>query len=355
MSDRVQKEFFGKTSTGEDIYKFTLSNKSKVSVSILNFGSIVYEINLPDKDDNVVDVNLGFDNVKDYEGNRNYFGALCGRVANRISGAKFTLDGTTYEVSKNIPIGGGHWVHGGFVGFSRRVWGYEVKDDTLILSYTDPDGSEGMPGEVATNVTYTLDDDNVLTMDYKATTTKPTIIDMGSQFMVNLAGHGNGAIKDHVIQIDSDRYLEMMENDVLPTGNTISVIEDTAMDFRKPRSIEGDTLETLTGGRALCHDFQFDKRGEKKFMARVEHPESKRYMEVYSTNSTVMAYSNHFMKVLVGDKSCKDGVVYERYAALALMPMGYPNSVNHENFPQSVVRPGEEYHETAWYKFGTTE
>lgn len=354
MADEVQKEFFGKTSKDEDVYKFTLSNKNNVSVSILNLGCIVYEINLPDKDGNVVDVNLGFDNVKDYEGNNNYFGALCGRVANRISGAKFTLDGKTYEVSKNDPFGG-HFVHGGFVGFSRRVWDYEVKTNALILSYTDPDGSEGLPGEVVTHVTYTLDNDNTLTMDYRATTTKPTIIDMGSHFMVNLAGHDKGPIRDHVIQIGSDKYLEMMSEDHLPTGKIVSVEEDKIMDFRQPRSVEGDTLEKLTGGRAFCHAFVFDRRGEKKIMARVEHPASKRWMEVASTNSTVFAYSNHFMDVIVKDKPCKNGTKYEKYAAIEFMPMGYPNSINQENFPQSVVRPDEEYHETAWYKFGVTE
>lgn len=350
MATDVKQELFGKTSSDEDIYKFTLSNNNNVSISILNFGCVIYEINLPDRDGKVVDVNLGFDNVKDYEGNNNYFGALCGRVANRIGNAKFTLDGTTYEVSKNDPLGG-HFVHGGFVGFSRRVWDYKTEGGALTLSYTDPDGSEGLPGEVVTHVTYTLDDDNTLTMDYKANTNKPTIIDMGSHFMVNLNGHGAGPIRDHVITVDSDRYLEMGSN-FLPTGKIISVDEDKVMDFRKARGLEGDTLEKLSGDTAFHHAFLYDRRGEKKFMARVDHPTSGRFMEVYSTNSTVFAYSNHYMDIIVGDKPCKDGVVYHKYAAIEFMPMGYPNSINEMSFPKSIVRPGEEYHEVAWYKFG---
>ncbi|KAL4237992.1 hypothetical protein ACF0H5_002703 [Mactra antiquata] len=347
MTNQINKELFGKTSKGEDVYKFTLTNKTKASVGILNFGCVLYEINLPDKDGNIVDVNLGFDNVKDYEGNNNYFGALCGRVANRIGNAKFTLDGNTYELSKNDPFGG-----------HMRVWDYEIEENRLILSYTDPDGSEGLPGDVVTKVTYTFDDDGTLTMDYKSTTNKPTVVDMGSHFMVNLAGHGKGAIRDHVITINADKYLEMGD-DFLPTGKFVNVDDDKVMDFRKPKTLEGDVLENLTGKTAFHHAYVFNEdksnNSEKIFMARVDHPESKRFMEVYSTNKTVFAYSNHYMDVIMKDIPCKDGIVYQKYAAIEFMPMGYPNSINQENFPQSVLRPGEEYHQTAWYKFGVGE
>ncbi|KAH3844661.1 galactose mutarotase-like [Dreissena polymorpha] len=353
MAATLDKEFFGKTSKGEDIYKFTFTNGNNVSISILNFGCVVYEINLPDKDGNVTDVNLGFDNVTDYEVNNNYFGALCGRVANRIGGAEMTIDGVQYKLSRNDPLGG-HICHGGSVGFSRRVWDYEIKDEKLTLSYKDADGSEGFPGDVTTHVTFSLDSENTLTMDYVASTNKPTVVDMGSHFMVNLGGHDKGPIRDHVITIASDKYLDIGK-DFLPSGKTISVEDDKIMDFRSPRDLCGETLEKMSGECAFHHAFRFDKRGERKLMARVDHPPSKRFMEVYSTNTTVFAYSNHFMDVIVGDKPCKGGVVYQKYGAIEFMPMGYPNSIKMPDFPQSVLRPGEEYHEVACYKFGVAE
>ncbi|WAR18211.1 GALM-like protein, partial [Mya arenaria] len=178
-----------------------------------------------------------------------------------------------------------------------RVWDYKIEGDTLTLTYVDADGSEGFPGEVTTHVTFTLGEDNTLTMDYSATTTKTTVVDMGSHFMVNLAGH------------------------------LISVDEDPVMDFRSGRDLAGEVLETLSGGCAFHHAFVFDRRGERKRMARVDHPGSGRYLEVASTNSTVFAYSNHFMPQIVGDAPCKAGARYPRYAAIEFMPMGYPNSV----------------------------
>merc|ERR1711894_276977 len=137
-----------------------------------------------------------------------------------------------------------------------------------------------------------------------------------------------------------------MGKDFLPTGKFVNVDEDKIMDFRSPRQVDGDTLEKMSGDCAFPHAFVFDKRGEKKLMARVDHPASKRYMEVYSTNTMVFAYSNHFMDLIMKDTPCKEGVVYQKYAAIEFMPMGYPNSIDMPEFPQSVVRPGEEYHET---------
>ncbi|XP_052769480.1 galactose mutarotase-like [Mya arenaria] len=349
----LKQELFGKTSTGEDVYKFTFTNENKVTISVLNFGCVIYEIKLPDRDGNVVDVNLGFDNVKDYEKNNNYFGALCGRVANRIGNGEMTIDGQTFKLSRNDPLGG-HIVHGGFVGFSRRVWDYKIEGDTLTLTYVDADGSEGFPGEVTTHVTFTLGEDNTLTMDYSATTTKTTVVDMGSHFMVNLAGHDKGAIKDHKVTVYSDKFLDIGD-DFLPTGKLISVDEDPVMDFRSGRDLAGEVLETLSGGCAFHHAFVFDRRGERKRMARVDHPGSGRYLEVASTNSTVFAYSNHFMPQIVGDAPCKAGARYPRYAAIEFMPMGYPNSVKMPEFPQSVLKPDQQYRETAWYTFGLQE
>lgn len=347
----ITKEVFGTTKDGKEVYKFTLQ-AGNVTVRVLNFGCVVKDILVPDRHGNETDVCLGYDTFDGYEKNPAFMGAICGRVANRIDGAMFELDGVKYEVSKNDPLGN-NMCHGGFLGLTRRCFDWTIDGTKLKLTYVDVDGSEGFPGDLTVTVTYELTSDSGLMVDYQATTTKPTPVDLSNHFMFNLSGHAGGNIGDHVVSMNTTEILEFNDK-FIPTGNVKSV-DDTVFDFRKPQTMS-DILRKLPNedGLHFAHVLPGNKC-EKKLVARAEHPYSGRYLEVFTTEPAFVSYSCYYLEFLLKQDPCvpcKDGAVYQKTGGLLFMPQGYPNAVNIPSFPSCILRPGEQYHTTTWYKFG---
>lgn len=344
----VSKEQYGVTEAGEPVYCFTLK-AGDISVRVINEGCSVKDILVPDKEGKVVDVNLGYGDLKSYEANPGFLGCVCGRVANRIDGATFELDGTRYSVSKNDPLGN-NMCHGGFKGFSRQYFDWSINGTKLVLTYVDKDGTEGFPGDVTTTVTYELTSENGLMMDYQATTNKPTPVDLSNHFLFNLAGHAAGNIRDHKVMVTAGEMLEFNDK-FIPTGEVKS-LKNTVLDLQRPVVLD-DIIDKFPREDGLCHAYILPgQRGEKKLAARVEHPPSGRYMEVHTTEPVVVNYSGYYLDVLLKGMKCKDGAVYQRSGGLLFMPQGYPDAVNHSKFPSCILRPGETYHRTTWYKFG---
>ncbi|XP_011868984.1 PREDICTED: aldose 1-epimerase isoform X2 [Vollenhovia emeryi] len=334
---------------GQQIQKFTLRNRASQEVDVITYGATVTAIRTPDKEGNIADVVLGFDNIEGYTSASNpYFGATIGRVANRIGKATFVLDGQRYNVSKNI---GEDSLHGGTRGWSFKVWDAIIDCDRVVMTLVSPDGDEGYPGSVTTTVSFQLSDDGELRMEMKAKSVKATPINLTNHGYFNLAGHATNAAElyKHVFILNADRWT-VTDSGSIPTGEIRSV-ENSIMDLRKP-TILGDVIDKVPGGG---YDYNFclpephDHR-KRNFVGKVVHPASGRRLEVYSNQPGVQLYTTNSVPEsgIVG----KNGARYSRHAAFCLETQNYPDAVNHRNFPNSVLRPGDIYNHIVVYKFG---
>lgn len=336
----IEKESFGKTKDGLEVTKFTFKG-SKVLVSVLDFGCAISNILAPDKDGNLVDISLGYDSVAGYEYNFPYIGVVVGRVAGRIANGKFSIDGKDYQLVIN---NGPNNIHGGVTGFSRRLWNTKIDDNRLVMTYTNPDGEEGFPGEVKTTVIYSLTEDGALTIDYTATTTKPCPINLTNHSYFNLKGHDNDDVLDHVVQINANECVPVNEN-LIPTGELRNV-EGTENDLRKPVKLADREDRVRNGDLDLT--YCVGKNGEMKNIARVSHPATGRYIDTHTTVPGLQFYTAKYMADTVG----KGGKEYKPFASFCLETQHYPDSVNHTNFPNTVLRPGDTYKQTTVFKFG---
>jgi aldose 1-epimerase len=340
---------FGISKIGQPVELFTLTNKSGVLLRIINYGATLTEWWVPGKDGRPVDVLLGFASLEQWEqmGGKGHFGAIIGRYANRISEAKFTLDGKEYSLPANH---GRHCLHGGISGFDKRVWKAEpVSDNTsagVKLSYVSKDMEEGFPGQLTTTVVYRLTDDNELKIDYEATTDKPTAINLTNHAYFNLAGAGNGTILDHIVQINADSYTAYAQ-DGIPTGD-IKSVSGTPFDFRQPVEI-GKRIDAA-GGYDLNYVLPAQK-GKLLRAAVVQCPLSGLQLEFDTTEPGVQFYAGINLK---GDAHGIGGV-YAKHAGFCLEAQHYPNSVNEPRFPSTVLRPGEIYKQTTVYKISKTK
>lgn len=260
-----------------------------------------------------------------------------GRVANRIGYARITIDGVQYNLSKNL---GKHMLHGGFVGFDKVIWNHYVDNKKLVLSYKSADGEEGFPGDVIVNVTFQLTADNKFVVDYKATTTKSTYVNLTNHSYFNLAGHNKGAeeVYKHVISINADRTTEVDE-DAIPTGNLLPVA-GTIFDLQTP-TVLADVIHNIPGSSGYDHNFCVNQGSEQEdtFVARAHHPESGRVMEVYSNQPGVQFYTSNFIpedpKLYKGDPKTlkiltgKDNNNYYKHGAFCFETQNYPDAINH--------------------------
>jgi aldose 1-epimerase len=343
---------FGTLPTGDDVLEYQLNNKNGMRVSILNYGGIVQSIWVPDRNGEIGDVVLGFDELGAYLAKSQYFGCITGRYANRIAKGKFSLDGKTYTLATNNEP---NHLHGGDRGFDKRVWKAEFAKnnhgDAVVLTHVSPDGDQGYPGALTTKVTYTLTDDNELRIDYEATTTKPTVLNLTNHSYFNLAGAGKGTILDHVLTMQADRFNPTDATNI-PTGE-LRPVAGTPFDFRQPTSI-GQRIETadeqLKVGQGYDHNYIFkDSRDgvlEKK-VARVVDPKSGRVLEVSTTEPGIQLYTGNFLNGMEG----KYGLHYVRRGAFCLEAQTFPDAPNQQNFPSAVLRPGETYRQTTIYHF----
>jgi aldose 1-epimerase len=349
--DTITKSDFGKTPDGTSVEIYTLRNAKGAEARILTYGGIVQSLYMPDKNGNLGDIVLGYDSLDGYLTNSPYFGALVGRYGNRIGGAKFTLEGQTYELAKN---NNGNSLHGGLKGFDKVVWTAQPMvtshGPALILTYLSKDGEEGFPGNLLVTAIYTLTDNNELKLEYTATTDKPTVVNLTHHSYFNLAGQGNGTILDEIVYINADKTTPV-DSGLIPTGD-LADVTGTPFDFRKPTAIGAridDPDTVLQYGPGYDHNWVINKPlGKFGLMARVTDPKTGRIMEVWSDQPGLQFYAGNFLDgTIVG----KEGKVYQRRYAFCMEPQHFPDSPNKPQFPSVELKPGQTYHNTIVYKF----
>lgn len=343
---------FGTLPTGEDVLEYQLNNRNGMRVSILNYGGIVQSIWVPERNGEIGDVVLGFDELEAYLAKSQYFGCITGRYANRIAKGQFTLDGKTYTLATNNDV---NHLHGGEKGFDKRVWDAEFTNNkygkAVELTHVSPDGDQGYPGTLTTKVTYTLRDDNALRIDYQAKTTAPTVLNLTNHSYFNLSGAGKGTILDHVLTLKADRFNPTDATNI-PTGE-LRPVAGTPFDFRQPTAIGeriGMADEQLTVGQGYDHNYIFkDSRdGDlEERVARVVDPKSGRVLEVSTTEPGIQLYTGNFLDGVEG----KYGLHYVKRGAFCLEAQTFPDSPNQQNFPSPILRPGETYRQTTVYHF----
>jgi aldose 1-epimerase len=348
----ITQKAYGKMPDATPVEEYTLTNRNGVTMKVITLGGIVTELHVPDKDGKLADVCLGCSNLEEYLEGHPFFGAIAGRVANRIAKGKFTLEGKEYTVATN---NGPNHLHGGKVGFDKRVWKAEASDlgdrKAVVLKYTSKDGEEGYPGTVDVTVTYVLNDANEWQIEYKATTDKATPINLTQHAYFNLGGHDSGTILDHSMKIEADYYTPTDET-LIPTGK-IDPVEGTPFDFRSPTPI-GKNIKSIKA-TPQGYDLNYVLRGEAGKLrptAEVSEPKSGRVMKVSTTEPGVQFYSGNFLD---GKQKGKGGVKYKQYAGFCLETQHYPDSINHKEFPSVVLEPGKTYTHTTVYAFGTAK
>lgn len=349
--ERIKSEPFGKAPDGTPVELFTLINLNGVTAQISNYGGIITTLNVPDKDGNFDDVVLGFYTLEEYIKKSPHFGCLVGRFGNRIAGGKFTLDGVEYQMAIN---NGPNHLHGGLVGFDKKVWTPEMiteeNGSALKLTYLSPDGEENYPGNLNVEAVYRLNDDNELILTFSATTDKKTVLNLTHHSYFNLKGHGNGDILDHEIQFNSTEFVAI-DSTSIPLGPLMNV-SNTPFDFLQPKSIGQDIEaddEQIRNGGGYDHSFVVDGYNEKlKLACTVWDHTSGRMMEVWTTEPAVQFYTGNFLD---GSIKGKDGKVYKQRYGFCLEAQHYPDSPNHPEYPTTVLGPGEVYDQTTIYKF----
>jgi aldose 1-epimerase len=348
MSEKITKSSFGKLPDGTAVDQYTLTGSHGAVCKIITYGGIVTELHVPDKNGQLADVVLGFDDLAGYLRPQPYFGAICGRFANRIAKGKFTLDGKAYSLAVN---NGPNALHGGLKGFDKVVWHAtpgEFKDGpTLKLEYTSADGEEGYPGKLKVTVVYTFTEKNDLRIDYTATTDKVTIINLTNHSYFNLAGAGSGDVFNHELMLAAKNFTPT-DNTLIPTGE-IKSVKGTPFDFTTAKTIGKDIAQLYSQPhKGYDHNFVLDNQNKTLALAaRVTEPKSGRAMEVLTTEPGVQLYTANFL----GDTKGKAGKTYQQYGAFCLETQHYPDSVNHPNFPSIVLQPGAEYRTTTIYRF----
>ncbi|XP_052304449.1 uncharacterized protein LOC18107299 isoform X3 [Populus trichocarpa] len=322
--------------------------KGNLSMKLTNYGARIISLVLPDKNGKLGDVALGFDTIEEFMNASSPFGATVGRVANRISNAQFTLNGTVYKLPANS---GNNTIHGGPIGFSKVVW--KVKKYSpdgpvphIVFAYHSFDGEQGFPGDLLVKTSYTLLGDNQLciTMEAKALN-KATPVCLVNHAFWNLGGHNSGDILSEKIQIFASRYLPV-DSTLIPTGEIVTV-KETPYDFLKPNTI-GSRINELPKGYDT--NYALDGSGNKKLRkAAIVHDEkSGRAMEILTNQPGVQFFTSNTLNV-----KGKGGFMYKPHGALCLETQGFPDSVNHPNFPSQIVNPGKPYKHYMLFKFST--
>ncbi len=346
----IQKSSFGMTADGLAVELYTLANPTGMIVKIITFGGRITEIHTPDRAGKLVNIALGFDNMRQYEEPEPYFGAIVGRYANRIAGAEFDVGGQRYTLAKN-------WkdstLHGGIKGFDKRIWKAKARevangDSRLELTYRSPDGEEGFPGNLEVMVVYTLTDANELKIEYVADTDKATPVNLTNHSYFNLAGAGNGLVLDHEVVIESDRYTPS-DAGLIPTGGILSV-KGTALDFTTPHRI-GERINQMKGGEKVGYDNNYVLRntaGEMIRAAWVHDQHSGRTIETFTTEPAIQLYTGNFLDGTINGL----GGAYPQHSAFCLETQHFPDSVHHANFPDTILRPGKTLKSTTLYRFG---
>jgi len=344
---KLQRQPYGQTSGGAQIEQYTLSNPDGTTAKVITYGGILTSVTMPDRNGKAGEITLGFDSLDGYLGSHPYFGALVGRVANRIGGGRFQLDGKEYTLACNE--NGLNHLHGGKAGFDKRVWKAESFQQSgavgVRLSYLSPDGEEGYPGNLKVTVTYMLNERNELTLDYRGETNAATPINLTNHTYWNLGGAGSGPIYDHVLSLRCSRYLPVGDQ-LIPTGEVLPVA-GTPLDFTSAKPI-GRDIDQLDLGYDHC--LVADRKGDSSaVIARLHDPASGRGMEISTTKPAVQLYTGNFLDGIQG----AGGMVFDKHTAVCLETEFYPDAINHPEFPSAVLRPGQVYRHTTVHRLFT--
>ena len=348
---------FGKMPDGRAVSLYTLVNAKGMKADITNYGGIVVRLYAPDRAGRLADVVLGYDSLEGYLKGSPYFGALIGRVGNRIAHGRFTLDGQTYTLAaNNTPGGVPCHLHGGNVGFDKVLWSAEALTTTgtagLRLTYRSADGEEGYPGNLAVTVTYWLGNDNSLKIEYAATTDKATPVNLTQHSYFNLRGEGSGDILGHILTLKAS-HLTPVNVGLIPTG-AITPVKGTPFDFTRPHVI-GERVDAaddqIKFGGGYDHNWVIDRTSDAlELVATVSEPESGRTMEVWTKEPGIQFYCGNFLD---GSNVGKKGHAYPFRGGFCLETQHYPDSPNQPGFPSIILRPGQTYATETVYRFGT--
>lgn len=347
----ITKAPFG-TVDGKDVSLYTLTNANGLFMKVTNYGTIVTELHVPDRNGKLGDIVGGYDNVEGYVEKTPYFGATIGRVANRIDKGRFTLEGKTYQLATND---GPYALHGGNKGWDKVVWDVVATDETpqgpsIKFKYFSPDGEEGYPGNVTAFVTYTLTNDNAFKVDMEATTDQTTIVSMAHHSYWNLGGYDSGPITDEVLTLYADKYTP--GNPVVANG-VVKPVKGTPFDFTSPKPIGKDLMSVVIKGNPPGYDHNWVVNGDPHTLrpvAKVEDPMSGRVMTLEGDQPGIMFYAGLFLDGTITGK----GHTYKQYEAFCLETQKFPNSINVPAWRDEVIlKPGQTYQHHMIHRFST--
>lgn len=340
---------FGTTKDGKEAQLYLLKNQKGMKAYVSDFGASLVRLFVPDRDGNMADVVLGYDDAAGYECGTAGVGATVGRNANRIGGASVEINGVTYPLEKND--NGKNNLHSGSDYYQKRIWNVEDRaDDRITFLLHSPDGDQGYPGALDMRVTYHLDDENALSIHYEAVPDQDTIINMTNHSYFNLNGHNSGSVLEHKVWLNADSFTPA-DAESIPTGEIRSV-EGTPMDFRTAKEIGKEIdadYEPLRFGGGYDHNWVLKNNGRFAKVAEVTSEKSGIRMEVYTDLPGVQMYTANFLDHEPG----KDGAVYEKRSAVCLETQYYPDAIHHDNFPSPVCRKGMKYDSRTAYRFLT--
>ena len=339
----IEKSPYGTTVDGVDVHEYKLSNQEGMQVSIINYGGVITSWTAKDKNGVYEDIVLGFNELSEYEKESPYFGAIIGRFGNRIAKGKFSIEGKEYTLAVN---NGENHLHGGEKGFDKVVWDAETRlsdsSASLILTYLSKDMEEGYPGNLEVEVVYTLNTKDELSVTYKATTDKTTVINLTQHSYFNLSADFNNTILNHELVLNSDSFLPV-DNTLIPTGEFRDVT-NTPFDFRTPKTIGQQINEEdpqLKNGFGYDHCWVLNEQDKGvRFVASAFEPQSRRYLEIFSDQPGIQFYSGNFLD---GTLPSKNKGNYEFRSGFCLETQHFPDSPNREDFPSVLLRPEEAY------------
>ncbi|MDE6365016.1 MAG: galactose mutarotase [Lachnospiraceae bacterium] len=343
----ITSKNFGKTPDGTQVQLYTITNGKGFTAEVTDFGAILVNLFVPDKTGKTADVVLGYDSVEGYLGNGCFFGSTIGPSANRIDNARFTIDGETYHLAANDGTNNLHSDDN--QGYHKRVWNAALKDDSVVFTLKDADGTMGFPGNKNVQVTYTVTDENELQIAYEVTSDKKTLINMTNHSYFNLAGHNSGSIESHKLCINASHYTPVFER-LIPTGELVDVT-GTPFDFRtmKPVGQDIDKDDTQLGyGQGYDHNYALDGfDGSIQKAASVEEPATGRKMDVYTDQPGIQFYAGSCITPQTG----KGGAAYGKRSGLCLETQCFPDAVNQPQFQDVIYGPDRPYKTTTIYKF----
>jgi aldose 1-epimerase len=344
---KVIKESFGKIDN-QSVFSYTLVNDQGLEVTAINYGCIITRITAPDKNGTFENIVLGHDTLDDYLQDSYFLGAVVGRVGGRIKGGSFELDGKTYTLAQNnYP----NHLHGGVKGFDKVVWDAEVLEDGVRFSYISKDGEEGYPGNLTIQVTYTLTNENELSIHYGAQTDKKTLLTVTNHSYFNLSGNAKRDILNHTLTLKSNEYLEL-DQTFIPTGQ-LADVTNTPFDFTTEKAVKTGTVtehpQNVLVGEGYDHPFVLNTNHDNEII--LKDTESGRILTIETDEPAIVVYSGNSLNP-EGDFR---GVPSKKYLGICLETQGFPDAIHHLHFPSTILDKGEQYSSVTKYKFGLME